>query len=129
MDDNWFQILPLGSLSSEANHSPVPPSLGPRQHSLPRTTFRSAHEANEAPTLEPTFSDTRRTSRQPLQSPQTSATRMASRTQPSSNWNSTNNLRPDSSGGVPMVSPRGRQPFQSMLLSQSLVFRSCFFLS
>ena len=48
MDVQWFQILPLGSLSSEANHSPVP-SLGTREHSLPRTTFPSAHEANKTP--------------------------------------------------------------------------------
>ena len=145
MDDDQFQIFPLGSLSSEENHSPVPPSK--REQSLPRRTFRSAHEANETPTLEPTFSDTRQTSGQPLQSPQTSATRMASRTQQKSKLSSTrmasrtplptntqtssigkstNNLRPNSSGGVPKVSPRGRQPFQSMLLSQSLVFRHCF---
>ena len=35
-------------MSSEANHSPVP-SLEPREQSLPRTTFRSAHEANKTP--------------------------------------------------------------------------------
>ena len=92
----------------------------------------------EIPTLEPTSSDIKQTSKptsgQPLQSPKKSAptvppaqpstrmsptTRLPTNTQPSPIMNSTTNLRLDSasvSGGVPMVS-RAQRPFRSMLLS------------